>query len=317
MSESTKEPGSKRRSSFKDTVRQAGQAVSNLEQKIERRLTVLWHEAEEWQRDNHFIESGYRPQSNSFLGSLGSLGYLHNESVNIWTHGIGAIVAVLSGIWLHNVLRPRYDTASQEDVFAFSCYFFGATCCLGMSAAYHAVSNHSPEVSGFVNQLDYLGIVSLIWGSFVPSIYYGFQGDVFWVRTYWSMITTIGAGCAMVSINPKFKSPQWRPFRAAMFSAMGFSAAVPVIHGVIQFGIPQMNRSISLPHVLTQGILYAVGTGLYASRIPERFSPGTFDIWGSSHQIFHVLILIATAIHLVGLLHAFDYKHEGPGVQLW
>lgn len=98
------------------------------------------------------------------------------------------MVAVVSGIWLHNVLRPRYDTASQEDVFAFSCYFFGAICCLGMSATYHAISNHSPEVSRFGNQLDYLGIVSLIWGSFVPSIYYGFQGDVFWVRTYWSMV---------------------------------------------------------------------------------------------------------------------------------
>lgn len=71
MGASPKEPGSKRRSSFKDTVRQAGQAVSNLEQKIEQKLTVLWHEVEEWQRDNHYIESGYRPQSNSFLGSLG------------------------------------------------------------------------------------------------------------------------------------------------------------------------------------------------------------------------------------------------------
>lgn len=127
-------------------------------------------------------------ENRGLIFDIYSLGYLHNESVNIWTHGIGAIVAVVSGFWLHNVLRPRYDTASQEDVFAFSCYFFGAICCLGMSATYHAISNHSPEVSRFGNQLDYLGIVSLIWGSFVPSIYYGFQGDVFWVRTYWSMV---------------------------------------------------------------------------------------------------------------------------------
>jgi adiponectin receptor len=108
--------------------------------------------------------------------------------VNIYTHGLGAIAAVVSAFWLHNVLRPRYDTASQEDIFAFSCFFFGATSCLGMSATYHAISNHSPEVSRFGNQLDYLGIVFLIWGSFIPSIYYGFQGDVFWVRTYWSMV---------------------------------------------------------------------------------------------------------------------------------
>lgn len=31
---------------------------------------------------------------------------------------------------------------------------------------------------------------------------------------------------------------------------------------------------------------------------------------GSSHQIFHVLILLAAAAHLVGLVKAFDYRHQ-------
>lgn len=46
------------------------------------------------------------------------------------------------------------------------------------------------------------------------------------------------------------------------------------------------------------------------ARIPERFRPGMFDIWGNSHQIFHVLVLVAAAAHLVGLLKAFDYEHS-------
>ena len=37
--------------------------------------------------------------------------------------------------------------------------------------------------------------------------------------------------------------------------------------------------------------------------------PGTFDIWGSSHQIFHVLVLLAAATHFFGLVKAFDYEH--------
>jgi adiponectin receptor len=102
-----------------------------------------------------------------------------------------------------------------------------------------------------------------------------------------------------------------------MFVAMGLSAAFPVLHGVYLFGIPKMNRTISLPYVVTQGILYIVGAVLYAGRIPERWSPGTFDIWGSSHQIFHVLVLLAAGTHLVGLLHAFDYKHAGTGLRVW
>lgn len=90
MGESAKEPGSRRRSSFKDTVRQAGQAVSNLEQKIEQKLTVLWNEVEEWQRDNHYIHSGYRPQSNSYLGSLGRYILPFPQDMNLALSKIGA-----------------------------------------------------------------------------------------------------------------------------------------------------------------------------------------------------------------------------------
>lgn len=42
-------------------------------------------------------------------------------------------------------------------------------------------------------------------------------------------------------------------------------------------------------------------------RIPECLGPGKFDIWGSSHQIFHVFIFILCAMysHVIALMHAF------------
>lgn len=46
------------------------------------------------------------------------------------------------------------------------------------------------------------------------------------------------------------------------------------------------------------------------ARVPEKLKPGAFDIWGNSHQIFHVLVVLAAAAHLVGLLKAFDYEHS-------
>lgn len=44
-------------------------------------------------------------------------------------------------------------------------------------------------------------------------------------------------------------------------------------------------------------------------RIPERFAPGHFDIWFSSHQIFHVSILCAMYVHTIALRQAFTACH--------
>lgn len=36
-------------------------------------------------------------------------------------------------------------------------------------------------------------IILLIWGSFIPSIHYGFAEDIEWVRVYWSMVSYYGS----------------------------------------------------------------------------------------------------------------------------
>lgn len=284
--------------------------AAELERRVEHKLTVLWGELESWQQDNHYIHSGYRPASNSYRKSAGSLSYLHNETVNIYTHLFGAVAAIGTGIILSKVLKPRYETASHDDVTAFACFFFGATACLGMSATYHLLSNHSQSVSRSLNKLDYLGIVFLIWGSFIPSLYYGFQEQPDLFKVYSTMITTIALATATVCLLPFFRGAKWRPFRALMFVAMGLSAVFPVLHGLQIYSFERMDQLIGLKWLIAQGALYILGAGLYAARVPERYGPGTFDIWGASHQIFHVLVVLAAAVHLVGLLKAFDHRHS-------
>ncbi|EMC92723.1 hypothetical protein BAUCODRAFT_37623 [Baudoinia panamericana UAMH 10762] len=284
--------------------------VTKAEIKTQEALTVLWNDLPIWLQDNHYIHSGYRPQSNSYMKSAASLGYLHNESVNVWTHLLGAIIAAIAGTVLWTAIKPRFNMATNDDVKVFGCYFLGAVLCLGMSATYHTICNHSPAVAKFGNRLDYIGIILLIWGSFIPSIYYGFGSEPGLVRLYWAMITSIGVGTLAVVTLPRFRSPELRPVRAAMFVAMGLSAVFPVIHGAWRYGAAQMERQMGLSWVISQGVLYIAGAVIYAARIPERFKPGAFDLFGHSHQIFHVLVLLAAATHLVGLLKAFDYEHS-------
>lgn len=44
-------------------------------------------------------------------------------------------------------------------------------------------------------------------------------------------------------------------------------------------------------------------------RVPERFSPGRFDIWGSGHTLFHIGILCAMYTHYAGMMHGFMNAH--------
>lgn len=237
------------------------------------------------------------------------MGYVHNETINIYTHLLGAVTAVLGSYFLYTSLQSRYETASSQDIYVFSAFFLGLVSCLSLSATFHTFSNHSPSIQKFGNQLDYLGIVLLIWGSFIPSIYYGFHSDYELTIRYWCMITTIGLMTGTATLMPMFRMPTWRPVRAGMFVAMGLSAIVPVLHGLEIYGYEYMRRAIGLNWLVTQGALYILGAGLYAARIPERWAPGRFDIVGSSHQIFHVLVLLAAGAHLKGLLVAFDHVH--------
>ena len=174
-----------------DTAKKAAGKVADGKKETEHKLTFLWHEIPLWLQDNHYIISGYRPASNSYVKSFKSLGHMHNETVNIYTHLIGAVLAFVGSGVVYSILSPRYDSATNEDVLVFSCYFLGAVACLGMSATYHTISNHSHVVAVWGNKLDYLGIVFLIWGSFIPVLYYAFQSEPQLMKTYAIMVSSI------------------------------------------------------------------------------------------------------------------------------
>ena len=61
-------------------------------------------------------------------------------------------------------------------------------------------------------------------------------------------------------------------------------------------------KSIML--LILMGTLYILGALCYMFKIPERLSPGKFDLWFHSHQIFHTLVVLAglTYFHSMSLM---------------
>jgi adiponectin receptor len=114
-------------------------------------------------------------------------------------------------------------------------------------------------------------------------------------------------------MRPIFRTPAYRPFRSAMYGLLGLSIFIPAIHGVITHGWAAQNARMSLAYFISLGLLNGTGTVIYAARIPERWYPRRFDIYGASHQILHVLVICGAFSHTIGLLKAFDYWQDLQG----
>ena len=102
--------------------------------------------------------------------------------------------------------------------------------------------------------------------------------------------------------------------RFAMYSLLGLSAFIPVVHGVWLNGWHEQNRRMALQHFMGLGLLNFLGAATYAARIPERWYPRRFDIYGASHQIMHVLVIMGALSHTRGLLKALNYWQQKKGL---
>jgi len=108
-------------------------------------------------------------------------------------------------------------------------------------------------------------------------------------------------------MKPRFRTPTFRLMRSVSFAVLGLSAFIPVVHGILLNGWEEQNRRMSITYFVGLGLLNGLGTAIYAMRIPERWFPGTFDVYGSSHQAMHILVACGAFSYAAGLLKALDY----------
>lgn len=152
---------------------------------------LSWHEVQSFEQDNPYILSSYRPLTNSYQDCCGSLFAIHNQTVNIWSHLLGAIIYTAAGVYLWQSLASEYKTFATGDLVAFGCYFASVIICLGLSVGFHLFANHSHGIHNRHLFLDFLGILGLIVGSWVPGIYYGFYCDSVNARFYLTLVSVI------------------------------------------------------------------------------------------------------------------------------
>ncbi len=154
-----------------------------------RKVLISFDQLPEWHQDNEYILHSYRPISGSALVSFCSWLYIHNESVNIYSHLIPAIVFLLGEWYVLEYLRSRYANITGSDFFIFGFFLLTAVICLGLSTTYHTLMNHSYGVEQLWLRLDLVGIVVLTLGDFVSGIYMVFWCEPLQRTIYWSMVS--------------------------------------------------------------------------------------------------------------------------------
>ncbi|KAJ3815233.1 hemolysin-III related-domain-containing protein [Lentinula aff. lateritia] len=278
---------------------------------------LTWPELPEWMKDNEYIISGYRREQQHWKGCFKSAyTYLHNESVNIHSHLWGGALFLYLLTTAHSTHLVHYPIVWIDSV-VISVFLVSATFCLCASAFFHVSTCHSEKIATQCHALDYSGIVVLTVGSFYPCIYYGFfcepQFQALYITAHW--ILTLKAGAAYIVLHPEYAKPTHRGARTSVFIALGLCAVFPMSHWLIAHGFRTM-LDMGLHYLAISGCFYVAGALLYANRIPERFSPGTFDYFCASHQIFHFFVVFAALAHYKSIIFALDYAYTRSRCEL-
>ncbi|KAG5535487.1 hypothetical protein RHGRI_023305 [Rhododendron griersonianum] len=178
----------------------------------------------------------------------------------------------------------------------FFAFLGGAMFCLLSSSTCHLLACHSERMAYIMLRVDYAGISALISTSFYPLVYYSFMCEPFFCNLYLGFITLLGIATVLVLLIPIFQTPEYRNLRTSLFFGMGFFGVAPIMHKLFLF----WNRPEALHttgYEILMGLFYGMGALIYATRIPERWMPGKFDIAGHSHQLFHVLVVAGAYTH--------------------
>ena len=293
-------------------------SLKDIEQKLAHWAwnAVSFESLPKWLQDNEFLKSSHRPPMNSFRGCFKSMFRMHTETWNIWTHFLAFIffLFLVIGIytfgdfityWFEDI---QIHNLPWDEQVMMMFFFVGVLACTLCSAMFHLFSNHSERISQIFGRLDYSGIAFLITGSSIPAYYYGFYCATISKYAHITILLMLCTVSVSISMWGKFQTPKYRPLRFAVFVIFGLYGLIPFIHIVLRDGYTLSTEAYSLWGMLSMGVIYILGATLYVLRIPERFFPGKFDIWASSHQLFHMCVVTAALLHYDSLLSMVKYR---------
>lgn len=157
------------------------------------------------------------------------------------------------------------------------------------SSSCHIVWNLNAKAASSGNKLDFAGIVLLMWGAGVASIHFAFICQPHMRMFYWLIVcqclpfafrvsnsrscnqmSISAGGCVAFTFYARFITPAFRMYRAMMYSSLGLSGVIFILHSLYMNGVATGSKRLGLSWMVLMGLLNLIGAALYAARVSLR-----------------------------------------------
>ncbi|CAO1421552.1 unnamed protein product [Diamesa hyperborea] len=228
---------------------------------------------------NPYVHTGYRPLQ-TFKGCINSLFYMHNETINILTHGV-PIVYILATV-------PPYLPWENSFRFLSWCHLVGSVAPWCGSFLYHLFMNleRGEGVYYKLLQLDMFGIwMSQSFGA-LPMV----TASVFCLCGFFKWLTIISYSVLCLWGLHKALTAE-SPWQRRLCFALPF--LMRVLLTILRFSKYGGGSPSAMTHIFLQDGVSILGGAIGAMHIPEKWFPGCLDYYLNSHNIMHVLVVVA------------------------
>jgi len=229
------------------------------------------------------IVTGYRPAL-TYIACLRSVLRIHNETVNIWSHLLGSIffsVILVQQLFNHSAA----DWIDHTSLLLQICSYQTA---LAASALFHTFLCHGPRTSQFWLRLDRAGILLSLFGTYVRVLVAIFHCHPLLRAAHLSVICLLFTSVILLHFGREKRRDTAAP--VLPFVGIAVYAVAPLAH----WATVAESTSVSVTTfawLLLPYLQGGLGVAVYLLCLPEKLlPPGTVDLFGSSHQLWHALI---------------------------
>lgn len=249
------------------------------------------HEIPIWTK-NRYIVSGYRKGNSNKLGYMVSIFKIHNETINIWTHFIGLLY------FLNNlILNVNENTA-------LVLYEIVCVICFGISTIYHTYMPYSQQNYMLLLKLDLISIILNIVTSNILIYHYWFWCYDYIKKIYY-IISLLYLGVGFVILLNVDIIKQYN-YILAYYSLYNLGIVISYYHiNIISNG--NVNEIIKYNFIKPLQY-FGIGFIIYTTKMPERIISQYFDIYGSSHQLWHIFSFMGSYYYHEEIIKNINYR---------